>query len=384
MTEEKQKDAIYRIFVSHYSPEAPLAEVVQTVFEKAYIGIKIEVFTSSRIQRGKNWLAEVKKHLNNADEIITVFTWRSSERPWIGIETGYGIMSGNVVTPLLCRGFKLNDLSDPYRMQQTVNSVNKTEVVGLYEDIYSRIKKKNPFAEKRHSHNKFWEIWSEKIRAAAASIPLIPTRQDPRPVVWLIGSHRHLSDRDHQEKALQVCEVIARVCVENRIQIVMGTSRMLEYLADEYIQYSGDPERLAKARGELWRKTIATQQAQASSAFAYNPVILLGSLRKRGIRETFDDAIGRIPDLAIVIAGRPPEKGGRSIQETDLAAEGKIPVLPISFTGGAAAIVEQTVHPKLREKVQELQLMDNRLDDFKDALLELIETQTALGREETT
>lgn len=380
MAEEEQITYdLYKVFISHYSAEAPLAEAVKGVLERAYVGIKVEVFTSLRIPRGTDWLAKVKGYLNGADEIVSIFTHHSVERPWLNIETGYGIMSGKIVTPLLCRGFNIGDLSDPYRTRQAVNSAKKIDVIDFYNDIHSRIRRKNPYAEKRYSDQEFWEIWDSNIRSAASSVPIVSTRPRPRPVVWLIGSHRHLPDRRQQQKALQVCDVIARLCVDNGIQILMGTSRMLEYLSDEYVRYSESPEKLAEAEGEEIRKTLATKQAQAST-IAPNPVVLLGSLRRRGIRETFDEAIGRIPDMAIVIAGRPPREGGRSIQETKLAAEGNIPVLPISFTGGAAAVVEQTLHPDLRHKEQELQLMGNRLDDFGPALLELIEKQTEIGR----
>jgi len=147
---------------------------------------------------------------------------------------------------------------------------------------------------------------------------------------------------------------------------------MLEYLADEYVNYSERPEVLAESGGDDWRKAIATEQAQLSGP-APNPVVILGSLRQRGIREVFDEAIGRRPDLAILIGGRPAELAGRASEEQQLAKDAGIPLLPLKFTGGAAAHAEDTLAEPLRTKAVEIQKLTGNVDRLKILLTEIIQ-----------
>jgi hypothetical protein len=189
-----------------------------------------------------------------------------------------------------------------------------------------------------------------------------------------MGSHRHLEHEHEQQKALQVCQSLARALVTARFQIVMGTSRMLEYLGDRYADYSAHPEELADTAGEPWRKTLATEHAQSLKP-APNPIVFLGSLRKASIRETFDEAIGRFPDIAVVIGG-----SGRVAEEFSLAIEAKIPLLPIQFTGGAAATVQPTTDPSLKDKVAEVQTLAGNMDRIGPLVVEIIREQAAIQR----
>ena len=109
------------------------------VLKQAYVG-HAEVFISFDIPKGTDWLKHVKAKLTDADEILTVFTHKSADRPWLNIETGYGIMCDIPVTPVLCRGFQLNDLSIVYRLQEAVTWDNRSDVDRLFDDILSRIR----------------------------------------------------------------------------------------------------------------------------------------------------------------------------------------------------------------------------------------------------
>lgn len=371
----------YKLFISHYSKERPVAEAAKYVLTEAYAG-HAEVFISSDVPRGLDWLAHIKKRLTESDEVLTIFTHKSVDRPWLNIETGYGIMSGKVVTPLLCRGFQLTDLPIQYRIRQAVNCHNECEVLEFYNDVFSRIRGKSPRVTS-WDQPRFWDQWNQRIQQALQKIPLIPPRTAKRPVVWVLGSHRHLQEIAQQQTALQVCRVLARTCLENQIRLVLGTSRMLEYLADKYVNYMEDPEVLAAAPGEEFRKAIATEQAQTSKP-APNPVVVLGTLRSRSVREVFADAIGRIPDMAILIGGRVPEESGRASQEAELAIDAGIPLLPLKFTGGAAALLEDTLDPSLRDKVNELQTLVANVDRFGPLILEIIEEQVAISRDTPT
>ena len=360
----------YSIFISHYSEEYPIANAVKQLIEKSFSGFP-EVFLSIDISRGTDWFKVVREHLTASDEILTIFTYKSVERPWVNIETGYGIMAGKVVTPLLFGGYTKSDLPVIYQLRQGVDSYIKNDVLGLYNSIFARIRAQFPNARPTWNSNQFWAHWQTEIAKAVAMVPVAPPRGNSYPIVWLLGSHRHLKTEHLRQKALQVCQVLARIFLENHIQIIMGTSRMLEYLADSYEEFLENPSKLGDAEGEPFRKTIATEHAQCHKP-APNPIILLGNLRRPSIRDTFVDAIGRFPDIAVVIGGRSGDESGRSLEEYQLAVDAQIPLLPLSFTGGAAEIAPCTVDSSLEKEVAELKTLTGNIDRLGPLVLKIV------------
>jgi len=367
---------MYKIFISHYSQEKPIAENLKNVLNEAYQG-HAKFFISSNIATGTNWLKGVKEKIQECNEILTIFTYKSMNRPWINIETGYGVMSDMCVTPILCSGFRFEDLEIIYKLQQAVVYDSKSDVCRLFNDILSRIHIENPDARTRWDQEEFWRNWKLQLDDAIAITPVKATRSNINPVVWLMGSHRHLSSETEQQKALQVCQVIARACYDNSFQIVMGTSRMLEYLADEYANYA-EPQFLANTKGEQFRKALANEQA-ISDRPVLNPLILLGSLRNKPIKEIFDDAIGRIPDIAVLIGGKRQSDEGRASQEQQKAIDAGIPFLPLKFTGGAAAECEPTVDISLISKTTKLQKLFGDMSRFKPLFADIVNSQFAIN-----
>lgn len=370
--------APYRIFVSHYGDEKPIAQAVHDLLEQAYSGFA-DVYVSSEIAPGTDWLRDVKKSLNESDEVLTIFTYKSADRPWINIETGYGVMAEKVVTPVLFAGFTKAQLPVIYHVRQAVDSRSENDVTTLYNSILARIHKEHPTARTHWTQKEFWREWKKRIPSAEALSPETPHFSNDNPVVWLMGSHRHLEHEHEKQKALQVCQTLARAFMAGRFQIVMGTSRMLEYLADEYVNYIEDPQRLADAKGESWRKVLATEHAQSLKP-APNPIVLLGSLRRGSVREMFNDTIGRFPDIAILIGGRLPEHSGRTAEELRMAINAQIPLLPIQFTGGAARTVFPTTHPSLKDKVAELQTLTANVDRLAPLIVEIVIRQAGIQR----
>jgi hypothetical protein len=215
-------------------------------------------------------------------------------------------------------------------------------------------------------------------------VPVTLGRQNGRPVIWLIGSQSQLESTRERSAALKVSQVIARVCLLNRFQIVSGASRMLEYLADQFENYrdhfTDHPDDLARVENEPLRKYISSEHA-TNPANAPNPIILLGSLRRKGARDTFDKAIGRVPDLAIVVGG---SLTGRLLEKVKLAHQSRIPILPIAFTGGAAATLDHTFQPKLNAIIEELQNAGGKMDEFARLLMDAILGQLGSPGTEST
>jgi hypothetical protein len=66
--------------------------------------------------------------------------------------------------------------------------------------------------------------------------------------------------------------------------------------------------------------------------------------------------------------------------EYQLAIEANIPVLPLRFTGGAAAEVKDTLDASLKEKVKELQTLKSNIDRLGPLIVEIVEEQSAIQR----
>jgi hypothetical protein len=366
----------YSIFISHYTEEYPIAKAVKKLIDESFSGFP-EVFLSIDIPRGADWFQTVRQRLTASDEILTVFTYRSVERPWVNIETGYGIMAGKMVTPLLFGGYTKSDLPPVYQLREGVDSQLENDVLGLFNSILARIGERFSHPRPSRTPNEFWLQWQAETAKAVACVPVNPRRGNDCPVVWILGSHRHLRTEYLRQKALLVCQVLARTFLEERIQLVMGTSRMLEYLADSYEEFLDNPSKLADAEGELFRRTIATEHAQSHKPVP-NPIILLGKLRRPSIRDTFDDAIGRFPDIAILIGGRLGADSGRAAEEYQLAVNAEIPLLPIPFTGGAAESAPCTVDTSLEAELRELRTLTGNVDRLGPLVLKIVREQASI------
>lgn len=362
----------YSIFISHFATERGIAQALRDLLDEAFVG-HVDPFISSDISAGQNWLSRIKETLAGADEVLTVFTFNSVERPWINIETGYGIMCGRVVTPVLFYGFSFSDLPLVYQMQQSADDREDGQILRLYDSILSRVQAIAPRANAKWTREEFLSAWRSRVTGAAARSPSVSSRPSDMPLIWLIGSHDGLSIAD-QHQALQVCRTVARLCFENRFRIVCGTSRMLEFLVDSHEAVVEPDLPAPETPGDLWRKTLSSAHADEKRPVP-NPIVILGTLRTPNIRTVFDDALGRIPDLAIIIGGRSGVTKGRTHDEYYRAVAAGIPVLPIAFTGGAAAELAPNIKQDLLNIAEKLGATRGKLDDFGALLLEIIRRQ---------
>lgn len=137
------------------------------VLDRAFAG-HVEPFVSSMIPIGKNWLSAVKDELGLSHEILPVFTHRSVDRPWLNIETGYGIMTGRPVTPVLFGGFKADELPVIYQLQQAVDEHLDASILKLFTSISGRLKEKIPRARASISAKQFLAKWRSKVSVAAS------------------------------------------------------------------------------------------------------------------------------------------------------------------------------------------------------------------------
>lgn len=362
----------YRIFLSHHSANRCIADALSNLIEDAFSG-HVEPFISTSIPIGANWLIQVKGHLVASDEILTIFTHSSAKRPWINIETGYGIMSDMPVTPILCGGFSAKDISVIYQLQQTVDESNDSDVLRLFSSILSRLQLKHPSAKPKLSESEFLAEWRSKVTSAVRRNPSSTLRAPDHPMIWVIGSHDSLLPRE-QSESLNVIRTLARVCFENGFRIVCGVSRLLEHLVDTHETLAGNGSLPVDAPGDPWRKALGTAHVEAKSPI-HNPVVVIGTLRTPNIRQRFSDTLGCIPDLAVVVGGRSKLSGGRTYEECEAAIAAGIPLLPIPFTGGVAAEIPPSLRPEAASLVNELNSTQGKLDNLSAVFLQLVRAQ---------
>lgn len=126
-----------QIFISHIHEEGELAVAINAELKRSF-GKQIEVFLAQEIPLGTNWLDSIREALQRADLVLALFSTNSSSRPWINIETGYGVMAGKRVVPLCHSGFRKGDLPVIYQLLQAAELTTGADVAKLLEDVAQR------------------------------------------------------------------------------------------------------------------------------------------------------------------------------------------------------------------------------------------------------
>jgi len=364
-----------KIFISHIHEEFQIANTIKKEMDNIF-GKQVNVFLAEDIPLGINWFSEIKKNLIQSDIILAIFSPYSANRPWVNIEAGFGIMSEKTVIPLLCLGLSKDKLPSPYHFQQFVLLNEKNDLIKLIDQIAQV----TPAGRLLLKMNEIIPPFQRALKEANnLSIGFKPQLEEP-PTVWIIGSHDSLEDR-LKAKALHTVTAVAREFVRRQFRIVMGGSRLLEYMGDCLTSnLEKDSKLLAEASSEPLRKGMA--QASAEENLRYpspNPVVLLGSLRsKQGIRRIFLDSIGRVPDVALIFGGTP--KIGRTLEEVKMAKDAKIPALPIKALGGAGAEITHSFDAQFESEIQQLAAYEGHVGEIGAKIADLVEEQTYISR----
>lgn len=367
----------YRIFVSHHSKDQAIARALGDLLVDAFAG-HVEPFISSAIPVGNNWLHDVKDALATSAELLTIFTHRSMHRAWVNIETGHAVMQGLPVTPLLFDNLRTEDLPVVFQVREAVIEPDDDAITSLFDSILQRLVRHRPRAQAKFGRNEFLARWRASVSSAERQSPRLAGGPVTEPMLWIIGSHDTQSPARERTECLAVAKTIARLACTHRFRLVLGASRLLDYLADTHEAIVEDEARLLSAPGEPLRKTLGAAHAEARPP-AHHPVVLLGSLRTPDIRRRFDDALGRVPHMAVVIGGRSRNLGGRTHEECEAALGAGIPLLPISFTGGAAAEIAPSLNAAAMHLLAPLQMTSGRLDRFEESFMRILEAELGLS-----
>jgi hypothetical protein len=149
------------IFISHFHKEGNIARAIKEELKRCFHS-KVEVFLAEEIPYGKNWLNAIREELKDIDLMLTLFSPKSMNRPWINIESGYGIMKGIDVIPVCCLGLNKTELSDAYRYINSIDIEKENDIKRLLtESIAGRLEGKQ-----LKNINCCVENWRENISKA--------------------------------------------------------------------------------------------------------------------------------------------------------------------------------------------------------------------------
>lgn len=123
-----------RVFISHISDEAALADVLKKRLLKDCLGL-IDVFVSSdeiSIEAGANWLEAVESALKSAKIELILCSKASVKRPWINFEAGAGWFRGVLIVPVCHTGLRPSDLPMPLTVLQAIEANKQTGIEKRY------------------------------------------------------------------------------------------------------------------------------------------------------------------------------------------------------------------------------------------------------------
>ena len=113
-----------RVFLSHISDEASLADILKKHLLKDFLGL-IDVFVSSdeaSIETGENWLDAIEEALKTAKIELILCSTASVKRPWINFEAGAGWLRGLPIVPICHTGLQPAELPMPLLVLQAIEA----------------------------------------------------------------------------------------------------------------------------------------------------------------------------------------------------------------------------------------------------------------------
>lgn len=348
-----------KMFLSHSHFDEKLAEIIHNWIEETFHGF-VSIFRSSdhgkSIVIGDDILRKIKDALSDSAASIVLLSRASMSRPWINIEFGASWIMGIHIIPLCLPGLEPKDLPFQFKGIKVCDLSSPDSCIELLQCLLERVRDKYDIYKMRNNDvGKHGKRLHREINRALKGIlkPEIPDIPPPsRLTVWIYGSY---SNATNLEKKIinKIIDIVPCGLAKSGVRLVVGQSDMLHEIADKY-------------RNEVL----------SSNEHLPNPIILPGKLRQRNLRHLFMDAIGTIPDLAILMGGG--KERGRVQEEYDSAIEAQIPVLAIPSTGGVAKIVTSTADKAIKYSGI-LQATGRKVDagDLAKAVLKVVEAYQA-------
>ena len=126
----------HELFLSHAAADARLAEFLEQTARSVLLGV--DVFRTTRtgqIAAGKEWLREIRKHLESADRFLVLLTPWSLDRPWIWFEAGAAWMQNKTLVPVTAGGLTASAVPEPLRLLQLLSLENPDESRQAFKEL---------------------------------------------------------------------------------------------------------------------------------------------------------------------------------------------------------------------------------------------------------
>jgi hypothetical protein len=102
------------IFISHIHEDARVAEALVT-FLRSKFRKRIDVFVSTEVLLGDDWLQTIRSALTPAKVVLAIFSPEAVHRPWVNFEAGGAWFAAEKVLIPLCIGnIDPTELPKPY------------------------------------------------------------------------------------------------------------------------------------------------------------------------------------------------------------------------------------------------------------------------------
>ena len=131
---------IMKIFLSHSSLEAPLANYIKKWIED---GAEIETFSASfpdDLPPGRKWLEEILSRAQKADVCLVLLSPDSLDKSWLYFEAGLtlGAKQVNSVVPVLYGGTATATIPGPLRHRQALIMSDPDSFNAFFNDVVGR------------------------------------------------------------------------------------------------------------------------------------------------------------------------------------------------------------------------------------------------------
>ena len=135
MQKTKDMKKQYKIFISYYTREQELANLVKSTINNAFKGSISLFLASEKILPGENWKLVLQDALKDYDAILTIVTPAYIKRPMMFIEWTAFWMDNRTTYLLRTDDVRISDFPSPMQDSQSIDFFQEEEVKKLIEKL---------------------------------------------------------------------------------------------------------------------------------------------------------------------------------------------------------------------------------------------------------
>ena len=125
------------VFLSYYTPEAPMALKLQESIQDAFGGaVRVFVATDPRsIRAGRQWMREVEQALRECAVQVILLSPQALTRPWLYFEAGAVWLTDRPVVPVVHSGLRVSQLEVPFSYRQGFSVASAADLRNCLFDV---------------------------------------------------------------------------------------------------------------------------------------------------------------------------------------------------------------------------------------------------------